>query len=136
MGVFPNDAAIERLVPAVIVEHHDECAVAERRHLSETSLAWLRQAELLSFPPPLVVPSDWPAETAYDRVRRRSLLYHLADVIGVRRTSSVLVQREVTLVIGFGGFRGYLVGLRGSAACLAADPVDQGTPSGRNRSGG
>ncbi len=43
VGVFPNDAAIERLVSAVIVEQHDEWAVAERHYLSETSMARLRQ---------------------------------------------------------------------------------------------
>ncbi len=44
VGVFPNDAAIERLVTAVIVEQHDEWAVSECRYLSETSMSRLRQS--------------------------------------------------------------------------------------------
>jgi putative transposase len=41
VGIFPNDASITRLVTAVVVETHDEWAVAERRYLSEDSMAKL-----------------------------------------------------------------------------------------------
>lgn len=57
VGVFPNDAAINRLVTAVIVEQHDKWQGSERRYLAEGSMAALMQ------------PPDEPP--AAERSRRR-----------------------------------------------------------------
>jgi transposase-like protein len=44
VGVFPNPAALLRLAGAVLVEIHDEWAVAsERRYLSEASMKLITQ---------------------------------------------------------------------------------------------
>ena len=44
VGVFPNDAAINRLATAVIVEQHDEWQVAGRHYLAEGSMLALMQS--------------------------------------------------------------------------------------------
>jgi putative transposase len=62
VGVFPNDAAIDRLVTGVIVEQHDEWAAAERRYLSETSMARLRQTDPTQVPAPSRPVAASPAE--------------------------------------------------------------------------
>ena len=44
VGIFPNEAAVLRLAGAVLLEVHDEWAVAERRYLAEGSMALLDRA--------------------------------------------------------------------------------------------
>lgn len=41
VGIFPNAAALHRLTACVLIEAHDEWQVAERRYLSEGSMALL-----------------------------------------------------------------------------------------------
>ena len=43
VGIFPNEAAVTRLAGAVLLEIHDEWAIAERRYLAEGSMVTLDQ---------------------------------------------------------------------------------------------
>ncbi len=60
VGIFPNERAILRLVGAVLIEAHDEWAIAERRYLSDASIQSILSAgepSGLASTPPAVLAS-------------------------------------------------------------------------------
>ena len=50
VGIFPNDAAVLRLVTAVVADTHDEWQVAERRYLAEGTMAQLHNTTTTAEP--------------------------------------------------------------------------------------
>lgn len=57
VGVFPNPAALLRLAGSVLVEAHDEWQVADKRYLSEATLALLKTSDPGTKPAESIAPT-------------------------------------------------------------------------------
>lgn len=69
VGIFPNPAALHRLTACVLIEAHDEWQVAERRYLSEGSMAQLNPPAPTQIPASNSGPSasaDTPTQQVID----------------------------------------------------------------------
>src|SRR3954465_1252272 len=51
VGIFPDDQSLLRLASCVLIEAHDEWQVADRRYLSEASMALLPPPETTALEP-------------------------------------------------------------------------------------
>jgi putative transposase len=60
VGIFPNPAALHRLTACVLIEAHDEWAVADRRYLSEASMALLNPPAPTAIGPGAPTTNDTP----------------------------------------------------------------------------
>lgn len=51
VGIFPNEAAITRLIGAILLEQNDEWAVQRARYMTLETIATLGDDDTVSLPP-------------------------------------------------------------------------------------
>jgi len=54
VGIFPNEAAITRLIGALLLEQNDEWAVQRARYMTLETIAPLGESAAVSLPAPAV----------------------------------------------------------------------------------
>jgi hypothetical protein len=74
VGIFPNEAAITRLVGAILMEQNDEWAVQRARYMPLETMAVLRDNEPVGLPSMVLTN---PANPAGVRDAVASLLHHV-----------------------------------------------------------
>ncbi len=76
VGIFPNEAAITRLIGAILMEQNDEWAVQRARYMTLETIAPIAHDHLIKLPPAAacrirLIPPD--------TVRRSTLLHHYQE---------------------------------------------------------
>ena len=87
VGIFPNEAAITRLIGAILLEQNDEWAVQRARYMTLETIAPVSHDDIIKLPPTarLNKPAN-PPET----VRRSPLLHHF---LGQDQLTSPITDR-------------------------------------------
>ena len=98
VGIFPNEAAITRLVGALLLEHNDEWAVQRSRYMTLETIAALSHDPIVSLP---AAAGDQPAQRR-KYVALPSLSYTTTGDVtpcGARRRALRMRRRTLAMVL-------------------------------------